>query len=457
MNKKNHLVAIIGRPNVGKSTLFNRLVGRRLAITTDIPGTTRDRLYEIVEWQGQEFTLIDTAGLEFSFDERFKEDIQSQIEVAIEEADLIIFLTDVTTGITDEDQFAISKLRKSKKNSLLVVNKVDNKNIAQNSVEFYKLGLGDPVQISALNGKGTGDLLDEVAAKLKPLKKEQKLTEKTDEDITKIALLGRPNVGKSTLLNTLLGKNRTLVSEVAGTTRDIIESRIPFNDETIAIVDTAGIRRRGKVGKAIPGEKKETGIIERYSALRSFRAAEEADICVVLIDGIEGITAQDQHIAGFADDAGKGLIIAVNKIDIADELNQAIFLQKLKRNFQFVPYAPVVFISAKTGKNTDKLFEIALKIKSAREERIPTPKLNNLLERIILEHPPSGLSKTKPKLKYIAQVDVNPPTFVIFSSYSEKIHFSYKRFIENELRKAFEFYGTSIKIVFREKQAKKDK
>jgi len=453
MKRKNFIVAIIGRPNVGKSTLFNKLVGKRIAITTDVAGTTRDRIYEVVNWQGREFALVDTAGLEFSFEERLKEDIQSQIEIALTEADQIVFMVDGQTGITDLDQTAAEKLRKSNKEVILVANKVDNRNIEKELDVFYKLGFGEPIAISAINGSGTGDLLDRISAKLNPKEKEE---EEKKEEITRLAILGRPNAGKSTLLNKLTGEERAIVSDIPGTTRDIVEEIIEHDGQKIAIVDTAGLRKRGKIGKTVSRKRiKEVGWIEKHSALRAFRIMEESDIALILIDGLEGITAQDQHIAGFAKDSGKGIILAVNKIDAEKGLNPQGFGHRLKREFEFIPFAPVVFISAKEGKNVETILDLVLQVAEQRKKKIPTPRLNSFLEKIILSHPPVGLSKKKPKLKYILQSGISPPTFTIFCSFPEKLHFSYKRFIENELRKTFDFSGTSIKIEFREKGSKK--
>ena len=451
MNETLPIVAIIGRPNVGKSTLFNRLVGKRIAITTDIPGTTRDRLYETVAWRGKNFILIDTAGIELAFEERFKEDIQSQIEIAINEADLIIFMADVTTGISVQDENAAKIIRKSKKPAILAVNKADNQKLEEQTAEFYKLGLGQPIPISALSGRNTGDMLDLVTENLERIKPKGKfpLIEKS----IKVAIIGRPNVGKSSLFNMLVNENRAIVNEVPGTTRDIVSTVFNFRDEKIEFVDTAGLRRRGKIGKAIQGPKKE-GRIEKYSAIRSLRALDESDVALILTDAIEGIANQDLHLAGFAKDSLKGIILIVNKIDAAEEALEK-YLPILKRKFSFIPFAPVVFVSAKTGKNIQKIFDLILKVKKSREVKIPTPKLNKILEKAVIERPPAGLKNKKPKIKYITQTGINPPAFTIFCSFPEYIHFSYKRYLENRLRKEFAFSGTAIKMEFREKGVRK--
>lgn len=449
------IVAIIGRPNVGKSTLFNRLIGKKIAITTDVPGTTRDRLYERVSWGEKEFFLIDTAGIELKFDEKFAEDIEAHIEASIKDADLIVFMTDVTSGLNNQDRKAIKTLRKSKKDSILAVNKVDNQAREASLPEFYKLGLGEPTPISAISGKGTGDLLDKIVERLKDIKTKtlvpKDTNDKDKEDIIKVSLIGRPNVGKSSLFNALVNEKRAIVSEVPGTTRDVVITQFDYKDKKIDFIDTAGLRRRGKIGQLIPGSKKEEGKIEKYSSLRSIRAMDQSDVVILVIDGVEGVVAQDLHLAGFAKDAGKGVILAINKMDIADEITVENYLHVLRRKFKFLPFAPAIFVSAETKNNVSKILDLILEAKESRQVSIPTAKLNRFLERAVMDRPPSGLDKTSPKIKYITQKEINPPTFLIFTSHADKIHNSYVRYMENQLRKEFDFNNTAIKIEFREK------
>ncbi|PIZ00697.1 ribosome biogenesis GTPase Der, partial [bacterium (Candidatus Howlettbacteria) CG_4_10_14_0_8_um_filter_40_9] len=363
--------------------------------------------------------------------------------------------------------------RKSKKPSLLVVNKADNTQREEETAEFYKFGLGEPVPISALSGRNTGDLLDRIVEglgnklKKKPKEKKVDFDEAIDEEAIdikpkkltknksiKVAIIGRPNVGKSSLFNALLDQNRAIVSDIPGTTRDIISTVFKYKEENIEFIDTAGLRRRGKIGKTTPATKKE-GRIERYSAMRSLKSIDEADICLILVDAMEGIVAQDLHLAGFVKDSYKGIIIIINKVDEAENVNPETYLNVLKRKFDFLPFASAIFLSAKTGKNVKKVFDILLEIKKAREVEIPTPKLNKFLEKITIKNPPAGLKNKKPKMKYITQTGINPPSFTIFTSYANLIHFSYERYIENQLRKEFDFNGTSIRIVFRSKQGDK--
>lgn len=451
MSKTLPIVAIIGRPNVGKSTLFNRLVGKKIAITTDIPGTTRDRLYEICRWREKEFILIDTAGIELKFEERFKEDIESQIEIAVNEAHLILFMADVKGGITAQDQNAINKIRKSGKKAILAVNKVDNAALEKEVATFFKFGLGEPIPLSAISGRNTGDLLDKIVEELREIKDQDIEKFEPTEQSLRVSILGRPNVGKSSLFNALTKEERAIISEIPGTTRDVINTRFIYGEENIDFIDTAGLRRRGKIGKVAEGPKA-VGKIEKYSALRTLRALDESDIALLVIDAVEGVTAQDLHIAGFIRDTGKGIILVVNKIDISSEIDIEDFLRLLRYKFNFIPFAPVIFVSAETKKNISKIFDLILDVKKSREIKISTPKLNKFLEEAIMKKSPAGLKKTKPKLKYMTQVAINPPTFVIFASYNELIHFSYKRYLENRLREEFTFSGTPIKIEFRRKQ-----
>ncbi len=460
------LVAIVGRPNVGKSTFFNRMLGERVAIVEDMPGTTRDRLYGDTDWNGRTFTLIDTGGLEFGSDipvgqvgldnqpGDLMKHVQAQAELAVEEADVIIFMVDVRTGITAADEDVAMMLRRSQKPVILAANKADNATLRQNAVEFYALGLGDPIDISSIQGTGTGDLLDVIVEALPP-------EDETDEDeeeerLPRIAIVGRPNVGKSSLLNAILGYERSIVSNVPGTTRDAIDTEIEFQGQKIQLVDTAGIRRRGKVG---PG-------IEKFSVLRSTRAIERADIAILLVDASEGLAAQDTHIVGTIDELAKGVIVVVNKWDLAqeqrrqeregnfphpkDEIDSAEhYRELLQEDLKFIPYAPVIFASAKTGYHVQSILETALKIVEMRYLRVPTPRLNELLQDAIRRHNPTVVKNKPLKIFYATQARVNPPTFVFFVNDPQAVHFSYERYLENRLREAFSFKGTAIRLQFR--------
>lgn len=449
------VVAIIGRPNVGKSTLFNRITGRRQAVTADLAGTTRDRLYSRCDWNGKEFILVDTAGIEVgdaknSVYAKLDADVQEQVLLAIEEADLIIFVVDVQTGATDQDRRAMKLVFKSGKPFVLVANKYDSEKYQANISELYKLGAKEVLPIAALTGRGTGDLMDAIADGIKDVEPTDKGIVLEQEGIN-VAIAGRPNVGKSSTLNAIIGKNRAVVSEVPGTTRDFTIASINAGDTKINFIDTAGIRKRGKVGKVEEGRV--PGQIEKYSVLRSFRAIENSDIVLIIIDPTEGLTAQDLHIAGFAKDQYKGIIIIVNKWDAVekDEMDMAKYLNYLHAKISFLPYAAVVFISAKNGKNIDKITEQILETAKSRELRVGTGELNLLLGDDILRHPPSAVRGQLPKINYITQADVNPPTFVFFANKPELIHFSYKRFLENKIRERWGFTGTPINVVVKRK------
>jgi GTP-binding protein len=429
------LVALVGRPNVGKSTLFNRLVGERLAIVEDLPGTTRDRLYARGDWTGREFDVVDTGGLAFEEDGALLTRVRNQAEVAIEEADVIVFLTDGSAGISPDDYEVAQLLRRSGKPVVLVVNKTESEARRLEAPEFWNLGLGEPYPISALHGMGTGDALDAVVGALP-----QAVPEERDERLH-VAILGRPNVGKSSLLNKLTGQERVIVSEVAGTTRDAIDTPLTFEDEEIVLVDTAGIRRRGKVE---PG-------IERYSVLRAIRALERADVAVLVLDAVDGVTAQDAHIAGMIHDAGKGTILAVNKWDLVEKDSRTadVFARRVRDELKFMDYAPILFVSALTGQRVTRLLTEAVAIDEARRQRVPTAELNRLVADLQARHNPPSRQGRQLKVYYATQAGVAPPTFVFFVNDRRLVHFSYARFVENQLRRAYPFPGTPVRLVFR--------
>ena len=460
------LVAIVGRPNVGKSTFFNRMLGERVAVVEDLPGTTRDRIYGDTDWNGREFTLIDTGGLEFGFTipvgqvglngqpGDIMKNVRSQAELAIEEADVIVFMVDARSGITAADEEVADLLRRTQKPVIIAANKADNAARRQDSVEFYSLGLGEPVTISSIQGTGTGDLLDVIVEALPPEDEEGEGEE--DEDVVRIAIVGRPNVGKSSLLNAVLGFERSIVSEVPGTTRDAIDTRIEFKDRKLILIDTAGIRRRGKVA---PG-------IEKFSVLRSTRAIERCDVALLLIDASEGLAAQDTHIAGEIQDQAKGVVVVVNKWDLAqaqrraeregkfphpdDEIESAeAYRRIIAEGLKFIPYAPIVFASAKTGYHVQGLLETALDVADIRYLRVSTSRLNELVQEAVRRHNPPVTNNRTLKIYYVTQTRVNPPTFVFFVNAPEAVHFSYERYLENRLRDAFGFKGTAIRLFFR--------
>lgn len=443
------IVALVGRPNVGKSTFFNRLIGERKAIVEDLPGTTRDRLYGESDWNGRQFTVVDTAGLLFGEDDpdapiaEIARRAREQAEVAIAEADAIIFMVDGRDGLTTADADVAEVLRLTNKPVILAVNKADSPERSLDAVEFYALNLGDPIAMSAYHGIGTGDVLDALTAQL-PI---------VDEDSTdpaiKIALIGRPNVGKSSLLNRLLGHERSVVSDVPGTTRDSIDTRLVHEEQEILLIDTAGIRRRGKIEQGV----------EKYSVLRSLRAIERCDVALLLIDASEGVTAQDMHIAGMVIEGLKGLAILVNKWDliVKDDETFNQFTRQIRDQFKFVPYAPLLFISAKSGQRVDQVIPLALQIASERHKRIPTAELNSLLRRATYEHPPTAIHKgAHLRIYYATQPQGNPPVFLFFANNADQIHWGYERYLENRIRETYGFEGTPIKIVFRSRETEED-
>ncbi len=437
------VVAIIGRPNVGKSTLFNKIVGTRVSIVDDTPGVTRDRIYMESEWNGREFMLIDTGGIE-SGDDVIVSGMRRQAELAISQADVLLLMTNVHDGLVAADADVASMLQKSGKPVLLVVNKVDNVgNPPMELYEFYNLGLGDPWPVSSIHGLGVGDLLDEVV-KLFP----SELEEGEEEDDTlKVALVGKPNVGKSSLINRILGEDRVIVSNIAGTTRDAIDARVTQNGKEYTFIDTAGMRKRSKVEEGI----------EHYSVIRSLTAVDRADVCVIMIDATEGVTEQDTKIAGYAHEQGKGCIIAVNKWDLVEKDGKTMdqFRKKVAEGLSFMLYAPVVFISAVTGQRIDRLFELVDYVREQNTMRIRTGALNDILNEATMRvQPPSDKGK-RLKIYYITQASTAPPTFVLFVNNRELAHFSYVRYLENQIRGVFGLEGTPVRFVLRERGEEK--
>lgn len=433
------IVAVVGRPNVGKSTLFNTIAGKQISIVQDTPGVTRDRIYAEGNWLNYYFNMVDTGGIEPISDDVLLKQMRSQAELAIETADVIIFVTDVKSGVVDADYEVAEMLRRSKKPIVLCVNKVDSiKKYGNDIYEFYQLGLGEPFPVSAANHLGLGDLLDEV---VKHFPKEG--LEEEEDGTLKIALIGKPNVGKSSLTNKLLGENRVIVSDIAGTTRDAIDTEVTYNGTPYIFIDTAGLRRKGKV----------TEDIERYSVIRTVAAVDRADICIVLIDAVEGITDGDTRIAGIAHESGKGVIIAVNKWDLVEKNDKTMqeFTKQLKEKFAYMDYAEYLFISAETGQRIHKIYELVNMIHDNQVMRIKTGVLNEILARATaMKQPPSDKGK-RLKLFYITQASVAPPTFVIFVNDRELMHFSYTRYIENQIRENFGFRGTPIRFIIRER------
>ena len=436
------VVAIVGRPNVGKSTLFNVLAGEMISIVKDTPGVTRDRIYADVTWLDHSFTLIDTGGIEPDSSDIILSQMREQAQIAIDTADVIIFITDVRQGLVDADAKVADMLRRSQKPVLLVVNKVDShQKYMMDVYEFYNLGIGEPIAISAANRTGIGDLLDEVVKEFP-----EGAGEDEDDDIPRIAVVGKPNVGKSSLINRLLGEDRVIVSDIAGTTRDAVDTKVKWQGKEYIFIDTAGLRRKGKVKEEI----------ERYSVIRTVTAVERAHVVVMLIDAVEGVTEQDAKIAGIAHEKGKGVIIAVNKWDAVEKDDKTIykFTNRIREVLSYMPYAEIVFISAKTGQRIPRLFETIDMVIENQTLRIATGVLNEIMtEAVAMQQPPSDKGK-RLKLYYITQVSVKPPTFVIFVNDKELMHFSYTRYLENKIREAFGFRGTSLKFFIRERKEK---
>ena len=436
------LVAGVGRPNVGKSTFFNKIVGRRVSIVEDTPGVTRDRIYAEAEWSGIHFGLIDTGGIEPDSQDIILSQMRQQAQVAMDMADVILFMVDGREGLTAADREVGAMLRRTGRKVVLAVNKVDTKDLPEDFYDFYELGLGEPIPISSTNMLNLGDLLDEIVESFPP-------GAGTEEDESiRIAMIGKPNVGKSSLINRLLGEERVIVSPIAGTTRDSIDTPFTWHGEEYLLIDTAGIRRKSKVSENI----------ERYSVLRAVAAIERCDVCVLMIDGQEGITEQDKKIAGIAHEAGKGIIIAVNKWDLVEKETNTMskFRKELARELAFMSYAPAVFISALTGQRVDQVLETAHAVAQNRAMRIPTGQLNTVItDATMMKQPPSDKGK-RLKIYYVAQVGVKPPLFSFKINSRPLMHFSYSRYLENRIREAFGFEGTPLKFVFREKGEKDD-
>lgn len=436
------IVAIVGRPNVGKSTLFNALAGENISIVKDTPGVTRDRIYADVNWLEHNFTLIDTGGIEPDTKDIILSQMREQAQIAIDTADVIVFITDVQQGLVDSDAKVADMLRRSQKPVVLVVNKVDSvQKYMMDVYEFYNLGIGEPVAISAANRTGIGDMLDEIIREFP-----ENLDAEEDDDIPKVAVVGKPNVGKSSLINKLLGEDRVIVSDIAGTTRDAVDAKVKWKDREYIFIDTAGLRRKGKIKEEI----------ERYSVIRTVTAVERADVVVVVIDATEGVTEQDAKIAGIAHERGKGVIIAVNKWDAVEKDDKTIYkhTNRIREVLAYMPYAELVFISAKSGQRLPKLFETIDAVIENQTLRIQTGVLNEILsEAVAMQQPPSDRGK-RLKIFYMTQVGVKPPTFVIFVNDKELMHFSYTRYIENKVRDAFGFRGTSLKFIIRERGEK---
>lgn len=434
------LVAIVGRPNVGKSTLFNKISGKRLSIVEDTPGVTRDRIYADASWLDKHFTLIDTGGIEPAGKDEILVQMRRQAELAIEMADVVVLMVNVRDGLTANDQDVASMLLKARKKIVLAVNKVDNIGDPPfEFYEFYNLGLGDPVAISSTHGLGVGDLLDRVCSEFP-----EDADTSEEEDEIKVAVIGRPNAGKSSLINRILGEERVIVSNVAGTTRDAIDSHYEHNGDKYVFIDTAGMRKRGKIDE----------VVERYSVVRSLAAVDRSDVCVIMIDASEGLTEQDTKIAGYAHEQGKACILVINKWDIVDKDGKTMnaFKVKVKEHFAYMSYAPILFISAKTGQRVEKLLEEIKEVNVQHKRRVTTGMLNDILnEAMAKQQPPSDKGK-RLKIYYGTQASVAPPTFVLFVNDSDLFHYSYLRYIENQFRLAFGFEGTPIHFIIREKK-----
>ncbi len=445
MEKRNKkpIVAIVGRPNVGKSTLFNALAGDKISIVKDTPGITRDRIYADITWLNWNFTMIDTGGIEPDSKDIILSQMREQAQIAIDTADVIIFLVDVRQGLVDADAKVADMLRRSRKPVVLVVNKVDSfAKMEADVYEFYNLGIGDPHPISSANRLGLGDMLDAVTELF-----DKEALEDEEDDRPKVAIVGKPNVGKSSIINKIAGENRVIVSEIAGTTRDAVDTEIVYNDKEYIFIDTAGLRRKNKIKEEL----------ERFMIIRTVSAVERADVVILVIDAVEGVTEQDAKIAGIAHERGKGIIIAVNKWDAIEKDDKTIyrFMEKVRNTLSFMLYAEIVFISAVTGQRLNKLFETIDMVIENQSLRISTGVVNEIVtEAVALQQPPSDKGK-RLKIFYTTQVGVKPPTFVVFVNDKELMHFSYTRYLENKIREAFGFKGTSLKFIIRERKGEK--
>lgn len=433
-----NILCIVGRPNVGKSSLFNKIVGRRVAITEDTPGVTRDRLYAEAKWLDKKFTVVDTGGIEPESEEEISKNIKLQAEIAQETADVILFVVDGINGLSHDDKQIASELRKSDKPVILVVNKIDKQEDLINAYEFYELGLGDPFCISAEHSLGIGDLLDKVFEFFP-----KNLPEEEDEDLIKIAIIGKPNAGKSSLLNNILGEERTIVSNVPGTTRDAIDTYTSIDDRKYLFIDTAGLRRKRSIN----------ALVERYSVVRTLGAIDRADVSILMVDANDSITEQDTKICGYALEQGKAIVIAINKWDLIDKTSttMANYEKDVRSKLPFLPFAPIVFISAKTGKRVDELIAKSKKVFENSRHRITTGTLNDIINHAVLQNQPPSDKGKRPKIFYASQVGVAPPTFVIFCKNSDIIHFSYTRYLENQIRDHYPFEGNPMRISYKER------
>ena len=432
--------AIVGRPNVGKSTLFNKLIGERISIVEDTPGVTRDRIYAEGEWSGHKFILIDTGGIEMKTDDIIPEQMGLQAEMAVDMADVIIFMVDVKTGLTSADKDVAAMLMRASKPIVLVCNKVDNVgDLPMEYYEFYNLGMDDPIAVSSVHGLGTGDLLDKLYSYIDFSEDDDE-----DDDVIKVAVIGKPNVGKSSLINRILGENRVIVSDIAGTTRDAIDTPYEYNGQKYVFIDTAGMRKRGKIDENI----------ERYSVVRSLAAVDRSDVVLIMIDATEGVTEQDTKIAGYAHDNGKASIIAVNKWDLIEKGTKTMELYRndVMRDLAYMTYAPVAFLSAKTGSRVGKIFELINYVSCQHAMRISTGVLNDVLNEAVTKVQPPSDKGRRLKVYYITQASTKPPTFILFVNDKELAHFSYVRYIENQIRTAFGLEGTPVRFIIRERR-----
>ncbi|MEA4923828.1 MAG: ribosome biogenesis GTPase Der [Syntrophomonadaceae bacterium] len=435
------VVAIVGRPNVGKSTLFNRLAGSRKAIVEDIPGVTRDRLYDSSDWEGREFIIIDTGGIRFDDGDIFTREIKLQAELAVEEADVIILVVDAQDGVSHEDEQVANLLRKSKKPVILAANKVENFDRQLDYYEFYQLGLGEPIPVSAMHGRNINELLDAVVERFAPASEYEE-----DEDAIKIAIVGRPNVGKSSLVNAFLGEERVIVSNVPGTTRDAIDTPFEYEGNKYILIDTAGIRKKSRIKEST----------ERYSVIRALKSVERADIVLIMLDASEGVIEQDKRIAGYVHEQGKASIIVVNKWDLIKKDGQTMnrFDQDIREDLKFLAYCPILYVSAHTRQRIFKILELVDFVSGQHNRRIKTSELNEVINEALLLNPLPGGGGRKIKIYYTTQVGTAPPHFIFFANYPEKVHFSYLRYLDNVLRKNFGFEGTPIKLTVRKRDAK---
>lgn len=432
------IVAVVGRPNVGKSTLFNKIAGERISIVENKPGVTRDRIYAEAEWLNYQFTLIDTGGIEPESEEIIPAQMRRQAELAMETANVIIFVVDGREGLTSVDRDVAELLRKTKKPVIVTLNKVDTRHQSEHFYEFYELGMDDPIEISASLGLGIGDLLDEVVKNFNPDDYNQ-----YDDDVIKVAMIGKPNVGKSSLINRILGEERVIVSDIAGTTRDAIDTPFTDGEDRYVLIDTAGIRRKSRI----------TENIEKYSIVRAIAAVEKSDVCLLVIDASEGVTEQDKKIAGYSHENGKGMVIVINKWDIIEKDNHTMneFIKEIRNELTYISYAPIVFVSALTGQRMNKILEEVKHVSNQNAMRIPTGALNEVIgEAILLNQAPSDKGR-RLKVFYGTQASVKPPTFILFINDKELMHFSYLRYLENKIRENFGFEGTPIRFILREK------